>query len=158
MEIERTVRASDGDRERAAERLRHATTEGRLSVDELAQRLDAVYAARTVVDVDAVLTDLPDGRGVSGPPRVRLPVLVGGICAATVVLAVLGVLAMVRERSAMAFGGLRPLRHLTVPTPLAASHQAPVVAASVAVALVAVLTCAALFWGLTRSRARHRHL
>lgn len=43
-----------------------------LSVDELGQRLDGVYAARTVVELDGLLTDLPDSRALSRPP-VRRP-------------------------------------------------------------------------------------
>ena len=82
MQIERSLRASDDDRERAAERLRHATAEGRLSVDELGQRLDAVYAARTVAELDGLLTDLPVSRALSG--RVcRSPAWIGAVSAAT---------------------------------------------------------------------------
>ena len=54
-----TLRASDADRERIAERLRHATGEGRLSPDELEERLEAVFAARTYGELDAVVADLP---------------------------------------------------------------------------------------------------
>jgi hypothetical protein len=54
-----TLRASDADRERIAERLRHATGEGRLSADELEERLEAVFAARTYGELDAVVADLP---------------------------------------------------------------------------------------------------
>ena len=51
-----TLRASDADRERIAERLRHATAEGRLLAEELEERLEATFAARTYGDVVA---DLP---------------------------------------------------------------------------------------------------
>jgi hypothetical protein len=54
-----TLRASDADRERVAEQLRHATAEGRLSPDELEERLEAVFAARTYGDLDKQVVDLP---------------------------------------------------------------------------------------------------
>jgi hypothetical protein len=54
-----TFRASDADRELVADRLRHATAEGRLSPDELEERLEAVFTARTYGELDAVVDDLP---------------------------------------------------------------------------------------------------
>ena len=157
MHIERSLRASDDDREQAAERLRLATAEGRLSVDELGQRLDGVSAARTVVELDALLTDLPVSRALSRP-RVRLPGLVGAVSAATLLLAVLGVLIANGERHAAVLPLLRHLRHVNLPGPLLASHHGPAMAASLAVALVAALTCAVLLGSLMRSRSRHQHL
>ena len=54
-----TLRASDADRDRIAERLRHATAEGRLLAEELEERLEATFAARTYGELDAVVADLP---------------------------------------------------------------------------------------------------
>lgn len=54
-----TLRASDADREQVADRLRHATAEGRLSPDELEERLEAVFAARTYGELDEIVVDLP---------------------------------------------------------------------------------------------------
>lgn len=54
-----TLRASDADREQVAERLRHATGEGRLLAEELEERLEAVFSARTYGELDAVVADLP---------------------------------------------------------------------------------------------------
>ena len=54
-----TLRASDADRERIAERLRHAAGEGRLLAEELEERLEATFAARTYGELDAVVADLP---------------------------------------------------------------------------------------------------
>jgi hypothetical protein len=56
------LRASDGERERAAEQLRHAAGEGRLTVDELDERLTRCYTAKTVAElaeltVDVVVSD-----------------------------------------------------------------------------------------------------
>ena len=55
----RAIRISDADRERAAERLNRAMAEGRISVDELQERLSTVYAARFGADLLPVLSDLP---------------------------------------------------------------------------------------------------
>jgi DUF1707 SHOCT-like domain len=53
------LRASDADRERIAERLRHATAEGRLLAEELEQRLETAFSARTYGELDALVADLP---------------------------------------------------------------------------------------------------
>jgi len=53
------VRASDGERQRVAELLRQHTTEGRLTIEEYEQRVDAAYAARTVEELRPLLADLP---------------------------------------------------------------------------------------------------
>jgi hypothetical protein len=54
------MRASDADRERAAASLREHYAEGRISDEELAERLDAVYAARTVEELQLLRHDLPE--------------------------------------------------------------------------------------------------
>lgn len=54
------LRASDADRERAAQALRHHCSVGRLTVDELEERMAAAYAARTLGELAALLEDLPD--------------------------------------------------------------------------------------------------
>ncbi len=54
------LRAADTDREYAADRLRTALDEGRLSLGEYDERLQAAYAARTYGDLDRLLADLPD--------------------------------------------------------------------------------------------------
>jgi Domain of unknown function (DUF1707) len=53
------MRASDGDREAAAERLRAALYEGRLDLTEYDERLQGVYGARTYGDLSTLLCDLP---------------------------------------------------------------------------------------------------
>jgi hypothetical protein len=53
-----TARIADLDREAAAERLRTAVADGELELSELEDRLSAVYAARTVADLEAVTADL----------------------------------------------------------------------------------------------------
>jgi len=64
------VRASDADRDAVAERLREAHAEGRLTVEEFAERLDAAYEARTHGDLVPLTSDLPDPArsGSAGPP------------------------------------------------------------------------------------------
>ena len=53
------VRASDADREAAVTRLQGALGEGRIDVEEFAQRADAAYAAVTTAHLDVLLADLP---------------------------------------------------------------------------------------------------
>jgi hypothetical protein len=53
------LRASDDDRERTAEQLRGAAAQGRITVDELEERLQAAYAARTQGDLAPIVADLP---------------------------------------------------------------------------------------------------
>jgi hypothetical protein len=53
------LRASDADRDRVAERLRQAVTEGRLLAHEFEDRLARTLRARTYGDLDAVVEDLP---------------------------------------------------------------------------------------------------
>ncbi|HEV7585137.1 MAG TPA: DUF1707 domain-containing protein [Solirubrobacteraceae bacterium] len=53
------VRASDADREHAAEALREHFAAGRLSEDELGERIDSVYRATTVQELDRLRDDLP---------------------------------------------------------------------------------------------------
>ncbi|QDP96188.1 DUF1707 domain-containing protein [Microlunatus elymi] len=52
------VRASDHDREAAAEQLRAAVSDGRLELSELDERLTAVYRAKTRAEVAATTVDL----------------------------------------------------------------------------------------------------
>jgi Domain of unknown function (DUF1707) len=54
------IRASDAEREHAAATLREHFAEGRLNEDELSERLDAVYQAKTVHELDELGTDLPE--------------------------------------------------------------------------------------------------
>ena len=66
-------RASDADRNRFAARLQEQFANGRLTQDELEERLDRVYHARTLVELYAVTSDLPHPgpRPVVGWPRGR---------------------------------------------------------------------------------------
>src|ERR687894_2167434 len=53
------LRISDADRHQVAEILREAAGEGRLDLDELDERLEATYAARTYADLVPITFDLP---------------------------------------------------------------------------------------------------
>lgn len=53
------VRASDADREHVVELLREHYGAGRLSEDELSERLEAVYGVRTMSELGALTADLP---------------------------------------------------------------------------------------------------
>src|SRR4051812_10393750 len=53
------LRISDAERHQVAEILREAAGEGRLDLDELEQRLEATYAARTYADLVPITLDLP---------------------------------------------------------------------------------------------------
>jgi class 3 adenylate cyclase len=61
------LRASDAERERVAELLQHHYRAGRLSDEDLSDRVEAAYVARTVSDLDALTADLP----ASEPPTRR---------------------------------------------------------------------------------------
>jgi hypothetical protein len=52
------LRAFDVERERAADQLRHAAGEGRLTVDELDERLTRCYAAKTVAELAELTVDV----------------------------------------------------------------------------------------------------
>lgn len=52
-------RAADTDRDAAAETLREAFAEGRITQAELEQRLDQVHAARTYGELAPITADLP---------------------------------------------------------------------------------------------------
>jgi Domain of unknown function (DUF1707) len=58
------LRTSDAERERVVEALRTHAGEGRLDADELEERLERAYAARTRADLVPLLADLPPA-----PPR-----------------------------------------------------------------------------------------
>ncbi|CAM5549468.1 DUF1707 SHOCT-like domain-containing protein [Streptomyces xanthochromogenes] len=53
------LRASDADRDRIADILRDALAEGRLDATEHSERIDAVYRAKTVGELEPLVRDLP---------------------------------------------------------------------------------------------------
>jgi hypothetical protein len=75
-----------------AEVLRDAAGEGRLGLDELDERLNAVYAAKTYAELEPVIEDLPAAG--AAPARVRAPAgspaRIGGEPTSSAAIAVMG--------------------------------------------------------------------
>jgi hypothetical protein len=88
----RNLRASDADRERVANVLREAAGDGRLTMDELDERLDAVYAAKTYAELEPITHDLPDAGAAStpAPSLTRDPARFGGEPTSSGAVAILG--------------------------------------------------------------------
>ncbi len=64
------LRVSDEDRHQVAEILREAAGEGRIDFEELDERLEATYAAKTYADLVPITVDLPTHRPATSPvPR-----------------------------------------------------------------------------------------
>ncbi|MFD7432759.1 DUF1707 domain-containing protein [Streptomyces sp. NPDC059814] len=61
------IRASDADRDRIADILREAMVEGRLTAEEHGERVDAVYRAKTVGELEPLVRDLPAPGGSARP-------------------------------------------------------------------------------------------
>jgi Domain of unknown function (DUF1707) len=95
MDDRSRLRVSDAERDQAAADIRDHYAAGRLSSEELSDRLDRVYAAQTGGELDGLRVDLPDLRPVeeSDPRRAiarrRLYQDAGGVVMADV--AVVGV-------------------------------------------------------------------
>jgi len=53
------IRVGDAEREAAAGQLREHYADGRITLDELNERLDQAFAARTRADLNVVMRDLP---------------------------------------------------------------------------------------------------
>ncbi|NAS21635.1 DUF1707 domain-containing protein [Herbidospora sp. NEAU-GS84] len=62
------MRIGDKERDEVTVFLHDAFAQGRLTREELDERLDVTLAARTAGDLGAVLADLPGGQGVGAPP------------------------------------------------------------------------------------------
>jgi hypothetical protein len=63
------IRISDADRERVTARLREHFAEGRLSSEELDERITAALSAKTFGDLRRIMADLPDPE--PAPPQAR---------------------------------------------------------------------------------------
>src|SRR3954469_498244 len=61
------LRISDEDRHRVAEILREAAGDGRIDLEELDERLEATYAAKTYADLVPITIDLPPHQPASLP-------------------------------------------------------------------------------------------
>ncbi|WP_410628375.1 DUF1707 domain-containing protein [Amycolatopsis sp. cmx-8-4] len=69
------IRCSDGEREQTRSRLAQAAGEGRITVEELDDRLALVAAARFRHELDAVAADLPRSGRPPGAAAGWLPIL-----------------------------------------------------------------------------------
>lgn len=69
-------RASDADRERAADHLRRAGGDGRLTVEELSERVELAYGARTRPELERLLEDVEEGPHA---PALRRPATASGL-------------------------------------------------------------------------------
>jgi len=67
------IRASDADRDRVTAQLRDHFAEGRLTADELDERVTAALNAKTFGDLRRVMADLPEP--AAAPPRAKQPPL-----------------------------------------------------------------------------------
>jgi Flp pilus assembly protein TadB len=56
------IRASDADRDATADRLRKHHTDGRIDPEEFQERIDRCYNAKTVGELDELVSDLPRER------------------------------------------------------------------------------------------------
>lgn len=85
------MRASNADRERIAKILHDAMAEGRLTVTELEERLDHVYAAKTLGDLVPLTRDLPVGQALAPVPQQAavVPARVGGRGSSSVAIAIM---------------------------------------------------------------------
>jgi len=77
------MRASDRDREAVEELLRRSHLEGRLTVDELEERLDRAHHAVTLGDLATLRVDLPEPPSRPLPARRRHPPRMPGIASFT---------------------------------------------------------------------------
>ena len=103
------LRASDADRERVADALRRHHLDGRLDTDELQERLDRCYAARTTGDLAPLLADLPIGGEPRSASRRFAPLAVPPVLAVALV-----VLLVLATAGAVAHGHPGPLPFVAV--------------------------------------------
>ncbi|MCU1683503.1 MAG: hypothetical protein JWQ81_4242 [Amycolatopsis sp.] len=91
-QIPNRLRAADNDRQRVADAVQAAGAEGRLTFEEIEDRLSAVYAARYTDELGALTADLPK----EPVPRSRRPAPHVTLRIHAAVLVVLAVLLTVR--------------------------------------------------------------
>jgi hypothetical protein len=87
------IRASDAERDQAIERLRGAAGEGRLTLEELTDRVEAASSAQTRGDLETLVRDLPAEGATGAPGAVGAPAA--------------GAIVSVPTRNSAVFGDLR---------------------------------------------------
>jgi hypothetical protein len=101
------IRAADADREHVADRLRQATAEGRLQADELEERLEAAFSARTYGELEELTRDLPGEAAPRARPSIPIawPAAVIAFMFLMPIVVALMVAAVVLVASTVAFLG-----------------------------------------------------
>ena len=88
------MRASDADRERVANIVREAAGDGRLTMEELDERLDAVYTAKTYAELEPITRDLPATGTAHAPVPAQSSAVqesrIGGVASSEGAFAILG--------------------------------------------------------------------
>jgi class 3 adenylate cyclase len=77
LDLSAGLRASHADRERVVEALRTAAADGRLSADDLDQRLEVALTARTLADLEPLLADLTTAAAAQVPDLARIEISSG---------------------------------------------------------------------------------
>jgi len=89
-----SMRASDADRERVANIVREAAGDGRLTMEELDERLDAVYTAKTYAELEPITRDLPATGTAHAPVPAQSSAVqesrIGGVASSEGAFAILG--------------------------------------------------------------------
>lgn len=71
MPDKRNLRVSHEDRDQVVEQLRVAAGDGRLTVEELDERLETALTARTYGELEVLLVDLPASPGAAPAPEAK---------------------------------------------------------------------------------------
>jgi hypothetical protein len=68
MNADKVIRIGDAEREAAVTAIGEHYAAGRLDRDELEERIEAAWRARTRADLAVLFADLPSARNATGPP------------------------------------------------------------------------------------------
>ena len=135
--IDRTIRASDQERQSVVDVLRDAFTDGRLTLDEFEERMTAAYAAKTWTELRQLTGDLPVepllGADLSLRPPAAQPQVMTPAAVPT------------RHRSGRPLGRLLPVVFIWIL--IAAAAGSPDTAAALSVVFICLLACRVGFGG-----------
>jgi hypothetical protein len=84
------MRISDVERDNVASILRDAAGDGRLDLEELDERLTAVYAAKTYGDLEPITRDLPSASSAPAGPAAPSGARIGGTPSSSVGIGIMG--------------------------------------------------------------------
>jgi hypothetical protein len=84
------MRISDVERDNVASILRDAAGDGRLDLEELDERLTAVYAAKTYGDLEPITRDLPSASSAPATQAVPRRDRIGGVPASSLGIGIMG--------------------------------------------------------------------